>query len=732
MKKAYSPLLLMFSLLLSFQAAFAGGYDEYYKKKMETPNGDPLSTSRGFYWANTNSYEHIVSTSKGVWLEDVYQPGKFTLIFDVGKDATIVSVTEKLSSYGRKGRTASAIVITLSDNTVVIIDSNGDEEEITASALTLLYANTGEMIKDMAGDDMYAITGNYCYISSDSAHTWLLDTAGLTNLYFYNLSFDSLQRVYLSTNFGLYTQDLGSMQWVKNTALTGTSCSFVYVDRFQNIWAKTNTGFYVSTDRGLSFLPAPAGITGSVVSMADDIYGNVYVISTNVLYKSVGGIQTFMATDGNIVSQINETVAFQTFNKVSADSFVFVATKYGSFTSYDQGTTWTYGGVPSRINYGIAKTSSGRLLVSNNVGVHSREANDTVWSKRFPASGFETAAKIFKDNSGNLYTTSQSNKLIWKSTDGGTTWNLDTASYANTNGNVYSFYTDPLGNQHAYVLASPPLVYTKNGGGSWTIDTVGFTAANFSTATAWGTDNNGNLYLATPSVYLQKRPIGGGAWVTDTAGLLNQATIYDLAVDGNGTLWAGTYIGAFKRVCGVWQQLTYPVGTQIGVTNSCFVVSVDGAGAVWTQWSYFNTLGHAIGSGVYFTLDSGTNWTSMSFDSITFRQLYSVGDTTYAISYADGLFRFTRDGGTVSVHEIKDATASILLYPNPAQNKLTVELSETVSEISVLDVSGRKLKTITGNFSGKTEIDISSLPKGNYLLLLRETQNMKTVKFVKQ
>ena len=505
----------------------------------------------------------------------------------------------------------------------------------------------------------------------------------------------------------------------------------MYVDRFQNIWAKTNTGFFVSYDHGQSFVAAPAGITGSIGSIADDIFGNIYVISANTVYKSIGGTQPFAATDAGILSQITEPANSQTYNQVSADTFVFVAGKYGFFTSYDQGVNWTYQGIPSRINYGLAKTAAGRLVVANSAGVHTKEANDTVWTKKFPASGFETASKIFKTTNGDLYTTSQSNKLIWKSTDNGNTWNLDTASYANINGNVYSFYTDATGNQHAYVLASPPLVYAKNTGGSWAMDTAGFKAANFSTATAWGTDNNGNLYLATASVGLQKRALAGGTWVTDTAGLLSQATVYDLAVDAGGTLWAGTYVGAFKKVAGVWQQLNYPVGTQTGVTNSCFVVSVDGAGAVWTQWSYFNTLGHAIGSGVYFTLDGGTNWTSLNFDTVTFRQLVSVGDTTYAVSYIDGLYQFTRNALPNAVKEISEQNA-LLLSPNPANNQLFVVNDFALRQIRITNLSGQIAAVKNLDEQKQTRIDISKLPKGIYLLEAIGAEKKAVKKFVKE
>ena len=260
-----------------------------------------------------------------------------------------------------------------------------------------------------------------------------------------------------------------------------------------------------------------------------------------------------------------------------------------------------------------------------------------------------------------------------------------------------------------------------------------FKSSNFTTSTAWGADKSGNLYLATAGIYLQKRPITGTAWTTDTVGLNTQALVYDLAVQPDGTLWAGTYIGVFKKVGGKWSQLNYPTGTNPCCTNSCFAVSVDGSGAVWTSWSIFNTLGHSIGTGIYFTSDGGNKWTGMGIDTVTVRQLVSVGDTTYAVSYADGSYQFTRDTKPGNIKSASNGkTGQINIYPNPANEMLHITcIAKSVSKVQIIDVTG-KLIWCKEEVNTNEPIDVWDLTPGIYNLIIYNASQITTIKFIKE
>ena len=73
------------------------------------------------------------------------------------------------------------------------------------------------------------------------------------------------------------------------------------------------------------------------------------------------------------------------------------------------------------------------------------------------------------------------------------------------------------------------------------------------------------------------------------------------------------------------------------------------------------------------------------------------------------------------------------LYPNPATDKITVEISGTAegSNLSVLNIKGQQLITrqIT---EPKTQLDISCLPQGVYVVKLTNPKSVATTKLIKQ
>lgn len=73
----------------------------------------------------------------------------------------------------------------------------------------------------------------------------------------------------------------------------------------------------------------------------------------------------------------------------------------------------------------------------------------------------------------------------------------------------------------------------------------------------------------------------------------------------------------------------------------------------------------------------------------------------------------------------------IKIYPNPAISNITI-VSDTykINEVSILDVFGKKFKTISSN-SYKEFIDISFLPKGVYIIQVDSNGKVVTKRIVK-
>lgn len=72
------------------------------------------------------------------------------------------------------------------------------------------------------------------------------------------------------------------------------------------------------------------------------------------------------------------------------------------------------------------------------------------------------------------------------------------------------------------------------------------------------------------------------------------------------------------------------------------------------------------------------------------------------------------------------------VYPNPVQNKLNVNLQnpDAIDNMAIIDMRGRKLKEIE---SGKArDIDVSSLQNGMYILLIKQGNTAKRMRFIKR
>lgn len=81
------------------------------------------------------------------------------------------------------------------------------------------------------------------------------------------------------------------------------------------------------------------------------------------------------------------------------------------------------------------------------------------------------------------------------------------------------------------------------------------------------------------------------------------------------------------------------------------------------------------------------------------------------------------------IHMIKEKTLSVRpiekkklvnIYPNPARNNLTIHSSDNFNKIFIYANSGQFIKYLDVEYSNTTTIDISSLDKGTYIIVLKD------------
>ncbi len=93
-------------------------------------------------------------------------------------------------------------------------------------------------------------------------------------------------------------------------------------------------------------------------------------------------------------------------------------------------------------------------------------------------------------------------------------------------------------------------------------------------------------------------------------------------------------------------------------------------------------------------------------------------------------------GTNISVAENELPTANLSIYPNPAQNDLTIDIAAYKNEavvIEFLDFSGKKIltHTLNQNHADKEKVDIANLASGIYMVHIRSNAMSTTTRFVK-
>ena len=733
-----SSLLLVFWIVshslsgsaLHAQGDYCVGFDGLFR--LRGPDGDPAITSKFTLLDNSRGY----TVKWGITQRAIYASGSLRFWHESWPTAgakTLVNTNIVAGSYNKDS-------IAPLYKSYVALMGNGDVYHFSPSYgytvsdewSHLPFSLSYEYGTKITGDlNYYGLSSQYVYVSRDKGSSWQVDSGGLGTTYPFDFSLDKRGYMSLATTGGLYYQQPDSSTWKIVSSFPELSAYSVFNDRLGRTFASTFFNVYYSTDQGTSWTMNDAGLSGeSVAGFSDDAFGNIYaraggITSPTRLFRSLGGTGAWTRIDTPMTSRSYNPLTVNIIDDVSGDTVLIAATLFGFFISTDQGTTWDLAdcGLESFIVYGLEQLASGRRFMSTSLGIYYRGPSDTTWTKCYPPSGYLSGSPLFRDGADNLYTqalkTDPSNyfsiPLTWKSSDFGITWARDDTAGASRvqNGSVFSI--DEMGTQHYSTFWSPNQMFSKRFGLPWTFDTSGYKYRLNEIPTFMGSDAHGYLYSAfakysfatdrpvgghpeitgTSGGILWKRPIAGGTWVADTAGL-NENAIYAITADMSGNPIVGTYgDGVYRRTGGTWSKLPSPPG--LGA-SSAFVLSVDGSGALFAGFADLAGVNY-LWRGVYFTTDLGASWTYAGLDSISIQSLKSYGDTTFAETYVDGVYRLTRTGIT-GVREQRNTPGGFALYqnyPNPfnPSTAISYQLS-AVSRVNlkVYDVLGREVETL--------------------------------------
>ncbi|MFK7775229.1 MAG: T9SS type A sorting domain-containing protein [Saprospiraceae bacterium] len=139
----------------------------------------------------------------------------------------------------------------------------------------------------------------------------------------------------------------------------------------------------------------------------------------------------------------------------------------------------------------------------------------------------------------------------------------------------------------------------------------------------------------------------------------------------------------------------------------------------------------------YIGLTENPNLTCLQVDDVAWSNDPANWDETAANMYGhfyysfDAQTNFSADCGiTSSLDALENPNLPFSIYPNPTNQQLNIEIENAeISQIDIIDLSGKRVKTISQNNS---TLDVSNLNNGIYFIKIKTDQGILNSRFVKQ
>jgi len=126
-----------------------------------------------------------------------------------------------------------------------------------------------------------------------------------------------------------------------------------------------------------------------------------------------------------------------------------------------------------------------------------------------------------------------------------------------------------------------------------------------------------------------------------------------------------------------------------------------------------------------------TGYLTISHAGFDYETAYTVTIPAGTIDGYDEIitWSFTTVAGETSIQIPGATTAMVIFYPNPVEDILHIETTETVRQIEIFNLQGILVMVVEGN---ATSINVSSLPAGTYMIRLTTETGVSTQRFVKR
>ncbi|HLG33629.1 MAG TPA: T9SS type A sorting domain-containing protein [Bacteroidia bacterium] len=502
-------------------------------------------------------------------------------------------------------------------------------------------------------------------------------------------------------------------------------------------------GFYKSTNAAVSF--TQMSTTPNILGWSqtgNDVGGQGWydlalaASPTNENFVLVGGVRIWKSSNGGTSWTISA------YNSVHADvhdlafangsgSLAYTGSDGGVFNhpAVTGSAGWTNKSATLQImqNYKMSNAATNSsIVVAGSQDNGTNKVNGTTVSKILGGDGMECIVDYTDVNI--IYGESQFGNIN-KSTDGGSGWNQISPT-GNADGAWVTPYVMHPSNHNILYLGYNLIYKTTDGGNTWNGGTNSNSATFRSMAVA---PSNGNYVYAATLSSIWRSSDGANTWTNITAGLpVSSAYISYITVKYNdpNTLWVtfSSYSSSIKvykstDAGATWTNIS---GTGLpAVPVNCIVNQLNDT----NQALYVGT-----DIGVYYKDNTLSAWvaynTNLPRVIVSELEIHNSASKLRAATYGRGIWQSDLTTPVGIVEQQKQAVFNV--YPNPSHGFLNIEVTNDadISSVKLFDVAGKKVKEIESPLlnSGVVRINISDLPNGVYSVNLKDKSGIKSAK----
>lgn len=420
------------------------------------------------------------------------------------------------------------------------------------------------------------------------------------------------------------------------------------------------------------------------------------------------------------------------FWREEASNFPLSGTGLYRFSTPNDSTAWAigYDGVNGTniqrfsrtINYGQSWNADTFALGDPDLGISMISAVDTVtaWVAAFP-----------RQNSGF--------GGIWKTEDGGHTWNVQNGATFNTTlsfPNVVHFFDNDVGLAIGDPVNGEWEIYRTTNGGTTYTQVLGTDLpdplagefgyiANYAARgnSLWFTTSEGRLFHTTDrglSWDVLQSPLNDFGGANEFGRISFSTTQRGVILSGDGTLFFTADGGSF------WTERVVTSAQQPFKGDIAYIADLP----------YLVTVGATPNdSGSAYSLDYGTTWTLIDTEQhidVAFYDEYNGYSGSFSRTSAeDGVWVYQGTALSNETHTM--AEERVQIFPNPVESSLQLSAQTSISNWAITNLMGQVVmrRSETGLVS-TTSIDLSALDSGIYFVTIHTVVDTYRHKIIKK